>query len=240
MLVIPAIDIRAGKVVRLLRGKYEEETVYSHDPVGVAKNWQDQGATLIHIVDLDGALVGELKNIDVVEKIVKSITIPVELGGGIRNRDDINAVLNKGVSRVILGTRASRDQQFLEEVISEFKEKVIVAIDAKDGKVATNGWTTTEQVLATELAKKIEGLNLGGIIYTDISRDGTLTGPNIDGITRMLAATSIPLIASGGVSSLRDIESLKNLNAERLTGVIVGKALYEGKIDLTQAIKLAR
>lgn len=240
MLVIPAIDIRAGKVVRLFQGKYEEETVYSHDPVDIAKNWQDKGAMFIHIVDLDGALMGELKNIEVVEEIVKSITIPVELGGGIRKIDDINIVLDKGVSRVVLGTMAFRDEQFIKEAVSEFNEKIVISIDAKDEKVATDGWRTTEQVLATELAKKIEKLNPGGIIYTDISRDGTLTGPNIDGITQMLAATNIPLIASGGVSCLEDIESLKSLKAERLVGVIVGKALYEGKIDLAQAIELVK
>jgi len=258
MLVIPAIDIKGGRVVRLLQGKYEEETIYSDDPVSVAMNWQDKGAMLIHIVDLDGALMGELKNIKIVEKIVKSITVPVELGGGIRSKRDISLAMEKGISRVVLGTKACTDEQFIKEMVVEFGERIIASIDAKYERVATSGWTATEQISATELARKMEELGVRSIIYTDISRDGTLRGPNIDGITRMLRAVNpvrnydipgskkdiskrvnIPLIASGGISCLEDIRSLKKLEKEGLLGVIAGKALYEGRIDLAQAIEVA-
>ncbi len=227
-------------MVRLLQGKYEEETIYSDDPVDIARDWQDKGAMLIHIVDLDGALKGELKNIEIVEKIVKSITIPVELGGGIRSRTDIDLVLEKGISRVILGTKACRDEQFIKEMVLKFGEKIIVSIDVKYEKVAMQGWTATAQLSALELAGKMEELGVRGIIYTDISRDGTLRGPDTEGISRMLAAVNIPIIASGGISSLEDIQSLKSLEKEGLSGVIVGKALYEGKIDLTQAMELVK
>ncbi len=240
MLVIPAIDIKGGRVVRLLQGKYEEETIYSDDPVSVARDWQDKGAMLVHIVDLDGALMGELKNIEIVEKIVESITIPVELGGGIRSKSDISLAMEKGISRVVLGTKACTDEQFIKEMILEFGEKVIASIDVKYERVASSGWTATEQISATELARKMEELGVRGIIYTDISRDGTLRGPDIDGITRMLRAVNIPLIASGGISCLEDIYSLKKLEKEGLLGVITGKALYEGRIDLTQAIEVAK
>ena len=240
MLVIPAIDIKGGKVVRLLQGKYTEETIYSDDPISVARDWQDKGAMLVHIVDLDGALMGELKNIEIVEKIVESITIPVELGGGIRSKSDISLAMEKGISRVVLGTKACTDEQFIKEMILEFGEKVIASIDVKYERVASSGWTATEQITATELARKMEELGVRGIIYTDISRDGTLRGPDIDGITRMLRAVNIPLIASGGISCLDDIRSLKKLEKEGLLGVITGKALYEGRIDLTQAIEVAK
>lgn len=240
MLVIPAIDIKEGRVVRLLQGKYGEETVYSHDPVSVAKDWQNKGAILVHIVDLDGALMGELKNAEIIEKIVKEISIPVELGGGIRSRHDINMVIEKGISRVVLGTKASCDEQFIKEMVLEFGEKIVVSIDAKYERVASCGWIATGQISAIELARRMEELKVRNIIYTDISRDGTLRGPDIDGISRMLTVVNIPLIASGGISSLRDIQSLKKLEKEGLCGVIVGKALYEGRIDLTEAMELAR
>jgi phosphoribosylformimino-5-aminoimidazole carboxamide ribotide isomerase len=240
MLVIPAIDIKGGMVVRLLQGRYQEETIYSHDPVSVAKDWQDKGAALIHIVDLDGALTGELKNMEIASKIAKEISIPVELGGGIRTRSDINLALQSGISRVVLGTMACNDEQFIKEMVFEFGERVIVSIDVKGEKVVTKGWTVREEFSPTELARRMERVNVRGIIYTDISRDGTLRGPDVDGITQMLAAVNVPLIASGGISSLRDIRSLKELEKEGLIGVIVGKALYEAKLDLAQAVELAR
>ncbi len=240
MLVIPAIDIKEGKVVRLIQGKHNEETVYSNEPLSVAEEWQDKGAEIIHIVDLDGALGGKPKNIGIIEKIAKGISIPVELGGGIRSRNDIKLAIDKGISRVVLGTKACHDKQFIKESVSEFGERIIVSIDAKYERVATHGWTATEQISAVELAKEMERLNVSEIIYTDISRDGTLSGPNIEGISKMLAAINIPLIASGGISSLRDMRSLKKLEKNGLLGVIAGKALYEGKIDLVEAIEVAK
>ena len=212
-------------MVRLLQGKYEEETIYSHEPVSVAKGWQDKGAFLLHVVDLDGALQGELKNLEIVERIAKEVSIPVELGGGIRNKGDISTVLGKGINRVVLGTRACSDEQFAKEVFSEFGERIIVSIDVKYEKVAISGWTATEEIPVLELARRVEALGAKGIIYTDISRDGTLAGPDIEGISRMLGAINIPLIASGGISSLEDIQALKALEEQGLSGVIIGKAL---------------
>ena len=237
MKVIPAIDIRGGKVVRLLQGDYAKETVYSDLPVDIAKKWESCGAKIIHIVDLDGALEGKLKNIETVRQIADEVEADIELGGGIRDEATIENVLAAGVDRVVLGTSAL-DEGFVKRMGWRFGEKIIVGIDAKDGIVRTKGWIQKTNFLAVDFVKRLEDTGIGGIIYTDISRDGMLEGPNIAELEAMLKATSIGIVASGGVSTLEDITELKALESRGLVGVIIGKALYEGKIDLTEAIQL--
>lgn len=237
MLVIPAIDIKGGKVVRLERGDFSSEKVYSKNPVSIAKEWEAQGAKLLHVVDLDGALSGELKNLDSVENIVKAVSIPVQLGGGIRTQEAIDRVLSTGVSRVILGTRACEDETFIKDIIAKMGEKAVVSIDAKDGMVATEGWTSISKIKATDLVKKLELFGLKVLIYTDISRDGTLKGPNIESLKEVLEARQMAVvISSGGISSLDDLLKLKGLEPQGLLGAIVGKAIYEKKLNLKEAI----
>ena len=234
MLIIPAIDIREGRVVRLLQGSYEKETVYSDEPVETAKRWVFCGAKRLHVVDLDGALSGELKNLDVVEEIVSQTGTSVELGGGVRTKEAIKKVLDRGVEFVILGTKACQDQTLLKEAAADFGEKIIVSIDARDGWVATEGWTKVSQTTASGLAGQAESAGVKTIIYTDISRDGMLKGPGLDGIKEILDSTRLSVIASGGVSSPEDITRLDKMG---VTGIIIGKALYEGRIDLKQVIE---
>lgn len=238
MLIIPAIDLIDGCVVRLVQGKTNKK-IYSRDPVKTAKHWARQGAQLIHVVDLDGAMTGVLKNLEVVKKIAQEAGVPVEFGGGVRKIEAVESLLDCGVSRVILGTKAAEDQGFLRKVFKVFKEKVIVSVDAKGGKVMVEGWQAGSSGLdACEFAKTLKETGFKELIYTDISKDGTLTGPNIKAIKAMLKETGLKVVASGGVSSLDDIYRLKMLEKQGVTGVIVGKALYEGKFTLTQALKL--
>lgn len=237
MNVIPAIDIKGGKVVRLAQGDYAKETVYSDSPLDFARKWDKCGAKLIHVVDLDGALEGKLKNIEVVRRIASDVKADIELGGGIRDEATIESVLAAGVARVVLGTSAL-DEGFVKRMGWRFGKKIIVGIDAKDGIVRTKGWIQKTGLKAVDFAKRLEDTGIGGIIYTDISKDGMLEGPNITELDTILKATSIGVTASGGVSTLEDITELKALESHGLVGVIVGKALYEGKIDLTEAIKL--
>ena len=235
MIAIPAIDLKNGKVVRLIQGSYEQVTIYSEDPVEIAKSWQAQGAERLHIVDLDGAKAGQPVNTDVLEQIVKDINIPVQLGGGLRRREDIAKILNIGVKWAILGTKACEDLDFVKEIISEFGEKIIVSIDVKDKKVATRGWTKTCDIEDVDLIKRMQELGVKSFIYTDISRDGTLSGFNVGGIKRVLEDTGASLIYSGGISSIDDLKCLKVLEEQGLVGIIIGKALYENKINLTEA-----
>ncbi len=237
MKVIPAIDIKGGKVVRLAQGDYSKETVYSDSPIDVAKKWDGCGAKFIHIVDLDGALEGKLKNEAALRRITAGVNADIELGGGIRDEATIESVLEAGVKRVVLGTSAL-DEGFVKRMGWRFGSKIIVGIDAKDGIVRTKGWMQKTGLKAVDFARRLEDTGIGGIIYTDISRDGMLEGPNITELEAILKATSIGVIASGGVSTLEDITELKALESRGLVGVIVGKALYEGKIDLREAIKL--
>ncbi len=237
MLVIPAIDIKDGKVVRLYKGEYDKDKVYSKDPVVVANRWQRRGAKLIHVVDLDGAVSGKSKNLDVIEKIVASVDIPIELGGGIRTKEAIRNLLNKGVNKVILGTKACENETFLQSVVEEFGDKIIVSIDVLEGKVATKAWTKVTEIKPFDLLKRLELLGVKVVIYTEIDRDGTLKGPDIEAIKEFLQAReSCLVIASGGVSSLDDLKALKTLEPQGLFGVIVGKALYEKRIELEEAI----
>ena len=232
MLIYPAIDIKNGKCVMLTQGKFDKEKIYSEDPVEAAKIWEQKGAKMLHIIDLDGALEGKSKNYEIIQKIIKEINIPIQLGGGIRDLETIKTLIDIGVNRVILGTKAVQDEEMLKKAVNTYKEKIVVAIDAKDGYVAVNGWTKTSTVDALQFAKKIEQLGVKTIIYTDIARDGMLKGPNFKAIKNMNDNVSIDVIASGGVSSVKDLQKLSEIG---VAGAVVGKALYEGKIDLTNA-----
>ncbi|MCD5401611.1 1-(5-phosphoribosyl)-5-[(5-phosphoribosylamino)methylideneamino]imidazole-4-carboxamide isomerase [candidate division NPL-UPA2 bacterium] len=238
MLIIPAIDIRDGRVVRLVQGNFAQETVYDDDPVRIARKWGREGAKLLHIVDLDGAREGRLKNLGLVENIAKEISIPVELGGGIRNLRTVEEVLNKGIERVIMGTKAIESPELIKEACREFGERIVIGIDVRDGLVAIRGWASSTSRKAVTLAEEMESLGARTIIFTDIRSDGMLSGPHLESLKEMLKAITIPLIASGGVSSLEDIKSLKSLESEGLQGVIVGKALYAGCINLREAITI--
>lgn len=242
MKIIPAIDIRGGNCVRLFQGDYAKETVYGTDPAAQAKAWQDAGAEIIHLVDLDGAKAGHPVNLEAIEAICKAVTIPCELGGGIRTVEDAKAVLDLGISRVILGTVACDNPKLAETFISQFgTEKIVVGIDAKDGKVATRGWVETSSTDAFALARKLYLFGVSRIIYTDIATDGALCGPNLKSVENL--CDLIPecnVIASGGVSSAKDIADLNALGKANLEGAIVGKALYDGRVtfaDLDTATK---
>ncbi|HNW39670.1 MAG TPA: 1-(5-phosphoribosyl)-5-[(5-phosphoribosylamino)methylideneamino]imidazole-4-carboxamide isomerase [Candidatus Omnitrophota bacterium] len=238
MLIIPAIDLRNGKVVRLFQGKFNQEKVYSSDPVKVAKHWAKQGAKFLHIVDLDGASSGALKNVAVVKKIIDQVGIGVEFGGGVRSMATITKLLDLGVQRVILGTKAATDTVFLKAAWKKFGEKIIVSIDAKDGKVQTQGWKSKAAKTALIFADELKTIGFKQLIYTDISKDGTLSGPNISAIKELMSKVKLGVIASGGVSELKDLIRLKRLKNQGLSGVIIGKALYEGKFTLAEALKL--
>lgn len=233
MMIYPAIDIIDGKCVRLQQGSYSDVTLYGDSPVEMAIKWQDQGAQYLHVVDLDAARSGKSENVEIIKQIANKLTIPVQLGGGIRNLDIIEAILSYGVSRVILGTSAVNDQEMLKTALKEYKDKIVVGIDAKDGMVAIHGWEKTSDLTAIDFARKVEGLGTKTIIYTDISRDGMLKGPNLLAMSEMAKAVGIEVIASGGVSCLKDIVDLKSTGVR---GVIVGKALYTNNIDLKEAI----
>ena len=238
MIVFPAIDIKDGKVVRLAQGKFNKLTVYSEDPIEIAKKWADQGAEWLHVVDLDGAQIGKPQNTRVIADIAKRTPIPIQVGGGIRNEEDIERLVDAGAGRVIIGTKAVEDLDFLRSEIHKWGEKIAVSLDCANGKVATRAWTATSDVLATLLIRQLEDIGLFCVIYTDISKDGMLDGPNITELEKICGATSIPVIASGGVASLNDIENLLPLRHQGLMGVITGKAIYEGTLDLSEAIKL--
>jgi len=237
MIVIPAIDLKDGKVARLRRGDFKFETVYSDDPIGVAKKWEAAGARRIHLVDLDGAVTGEFKNLPLIEKILKSINVPVELGGGVRSEEVIENALARGVAYVIIGTRLI-DKKFAERIIKKFGSKLIMGVDAKDGKVAVSGWVKTTELDYVDFIKGLQDQGAKTVIFTDIAKDGMLQGPNMDAVKRVLDKTSVDVIASGGVSSIDDLLKLKRLEPKGLVGAIVGKALYEKRIDLKEAIKV--
>lgn len=237
MIIFPAIDIKGGRCVRLTQGRMDEETVYSDEPWEVAKKWASSGAGVIHLVDLDGAVEGNPKNLSVVEKITASIGVPVQIGGGIRDVKTAEAYLsNPKVRRIIIGTAAIENPSLVTELCAKYPGRVAVGIDAKDGFVAIKGWVDVTGQKATDLAKKLEGAGVSCIIYTDISRDGMLTGPNVEATREMAESIDIPVVASGGISSLKDIESYRGVPLE---GIIVGKALYSGAFDLRDAIKTA-
>ena len=237
MLILPAIDLRGGQCVRLRQGDYSRETVFGDDPAGMAHRWVEQGATYLHLVDLDGARQGHPVNGDSVRRIVKTAGVPCQLGGGLRSEDHITEVLSWGVERVILGTRALLDPAWCEGVCRRFPGQVCLGIDARQGRVAIQGWERDSNTSALDLARRCAAWPLAALIYTDISRDGMLDGPNVEATAELAAAVSVPVIASGGVTTLDDIA---NLARRGLSGCIIGRALYEGKLDLKAAITLAR
>jgi phosphoribosylformimino-5-aminoimidazole carboxamide ribotide isomerase len=237
MEVIPAIDLLGGKCVRLYQGDYNQSQVFNDDPVAVARQWASEGATRLHLVDLDGAKVGHPVNLDVIRSIVEAVEIPVEVGGGLRDRDAVAALLSTGVRWAILGTVAVEQPDLVAQLCGEFPGQIIVGIDARNGKVATKGWLETSEVLATELAERMAQLGAAAIIYTDIHRDGTMQGPNLDALRDLAAIAAIPVIASGGVSSLTDLLSLLALEPQGVTGAIVGKAIYTGDVSLKEAVR---
>ena len=238
MIIFPAIDIKGGKVVRLFQGKFDEVTEYSGDPLVVAQKWQQQGAKWLHVVDLDGAKTGTMQNHDVIIEIAKKIPIPVQVGGGIRSREDIQRLIDGGVARVILGTRVISDHNFLVEMLGLWKKRIAISLDCSGGFVAQHGWTESSNVKAVDFVKGLEGLDIACLIYTDIARDGMLTGPDIVGLRGLLSMTKIPIIASGGVASIEDLRKLMDLESEGLLGAIIGKAIYEGRVNLEEAIRV--
>jgi len=240
MIVIPAIDLKDGKCVRLEQGLMERDTVYSEDPAATARRWQEEGGELLHIVDLDGAFAGVPKNRAAIEAIVNAIDIPSQLGGGIRDLETIEAYLALGLSRVIIGTAAQRNPQLVTDACRRFPGKIVVGIDAKNGMVAVQGWAEVTDVTAIDLAKRFEGDGVAAIIYTDIARDGMLQGPNLEATRTLAEAVKIPVIASGGVSSLKDIENLLAIEQYGVSGVITGKAIYSGALNLREAVRLAK
>ncbi|HAX87404.1 MAG TPA: 1-(5-phosphoribosyl)-5-((5-phosphoribosylamino)methylideneamino)imidazole-4-carboxamide isomerase [Cyanobacteria bacterium UBA11370] len=237
MEVIPAIDILGGRCVRLYQGDYTRSQVFSENPIDMAKQWVDQGATRLHLVDLDGAKVGEPVNTKTIEAIIQAVSISVQVGGGLRDRFGVTQLLDIGVQQVILGTAAVEDHPLVEELCSEFPGKIIVGIDARNGWVATRGWLETSQISTAQLAQQMARLGVSAIIYTDIHRDGTLSGPNLDSLRELARDISVPVIASGGVSSITDLLSLLALEPLGVKGAIVGRALYTGDISLKEALQ---
>jgi phosphoribosylformimino-5-aminoimidazole carboxamide ribotide isomerase len=234
MQIYPAIDLRGGRCVRLRQGDYQQETVFGADPAAMAQRWVSGGATFLHLVDLDGAKEGLPVNEAGVRAIVRAGGVPCQLGGGLRTRQHIDTALGWGVERVIVGTKALQSPEWLEEMCGLYPQRIVLGIDARDGRVATHGWLEVSDVSAIELARRFEGLPLAALVYTDISRDGMLEGPNFDGLAEMAAAVPLPVIASGGVTRTDDVLRLAGLG---LSGCIVGRALYEGRIDLKSLIE---
>jgi phosphoribosylformimino-5-aminoimidazole carboxamide ribotide isomerase len=233
MLILPAIDIRGGQCVRLRQGDYAQETVYSGDPAAMARHWVDQGATFLHIVDLDGAKEGHPVNEDSIQKIVQTASVLCQLGGGLRTQEHIAKALAWGLQRVVIGTKAVNDPAWLKGICNHFPGKIALGIDAKDGRVAIEGWLEVSNRPAVELARHCAAWPLAAIIYTDIARDGMLAGPNLEALAEMSKAVALPIIASGGITTLDDLRRLGQLN---LAGCIIGRALYEGRLRLPEAI----
>ncbi|WP_408956083.1 1-(5-phosphoribosyl)-5-[(5-phosphoribosylamino)methylideneamino]imidazole-4-carboxamide isomerase [Natroniella sp. ANB-PHB2] len=238
MEIIPAIDIRNGNCVRLYKGDFEQETVYG-EPIEMAKLWANKGATRLHIVDLDGALDGKPKNIELIKEIVETIEIPIQVGGGIRTKEIIQEYLEIGVERVIIGTAAIENPQLVVEAIKEFgSERIVVGIDAKDGLVATEGWLETSDTTAVTLGQEMKERGVEWVVYTDIDKDGTLSGPNLEATEKLAEETGLKVVASGGVSSLEDIKNLKKIEEAGVKAVITGKALYSNNLKLEEALSI--
>ena len=236
MLLIPAIDLKEGQCVRLRQGRMDDDTVFSTDPVAVAARWVEAGARRLHLVDLDGAFAGKPKNREVVRAIVEAFPgLPIQIGGGIRDEATVEAYLNIGIKYAIIGTKAVTTPGFVSDLCVSFPGHIIVGLDAKDGKVATEGWSKLSQHDVIDLAKHFERYGVDSIIYTDISRDGMMQGVNVEATVRLAQAVNIPVIASGGVTSITDIERLCAVSSEGVAGVVIGRALYEGGLDLAQA-----
>ncbi len=238
MLIIPAIDLKDGYCVRLRQGKTGTEQIFSDDPVKVARTWQSFGAKLIHLVDLDGAFQGKLKNFTLIKDIVKNVRIPVQLGGGLRDSRDISRVFKAGVSRVILGTRAFESPRWLKKLVEKYGDRILVAVDSANGYLTVKGWEKKTTFKTIDFIKKMQEAGINTFILTDVKRDGMMKGPNIDFIKQVLSALKIKLIASGGISSKKDLRALIKLEKKGLVGAIIGRALYTGDLDLKEAIAI--
>ncbi len=236
MILYPAIDLKDQKVVRLIQGDYNQVTVYSDDPVSMAKKWADEGAQWLHLVDLDAAKTGQPAHQKVIEKIAHEVQVKIQIGGGVRSLETAQEYLNSGVSRVVVGTKAVSDRNFLEELGKKCSGKIALGLDTKQGKIAVSGWLESTDQSIEDFLSKAPLSGIGPLIFTDIARDGMLKGPNLEALLQVLNATTLEVIASGGVSSLEDIQKLKELKHPRLDGVIIGKALYEGKFTLKEAL----
>ncbi len=240
MIIIPAVDIKGGKCVRLEQGFMDRETIFSDYPEEMALQWERKGAKRLHLVDLDGAVQGIPFNKKVIRNVVDRVSIPVQLGGGIRDLDTIEGYINLGIDQIIIGTVAYKDPDLVETACKRYPGRIIVGIDSKDSYVSVEGWTEPTNIIAIDLAKRFEDMRINSIIYTDIKRDGMKRGPNIDAIREFATAINIPLIAAGGISSIKDIENMAELEEDGLSGIIVGRALYDGSIRLEQAINTLR
>lgn len=239
MIIFPAIDLRGGKCVRLIQGDFDKETVYSDDPQATALRWQAAGAKFIHVVDLDGARAGSPQNLPAIKNILDAVKIPIEVGGGIRTLDDMEKLLSLGVNRVILGSVAVENPALVREAVEKFGDKIVVGIDARGGFVAVHGWGTSSNVTVGKLAKEIVAAGVKTIIYTDIAKDGMLSGVNADAFANLAKFSGAQIVASGGVKSIEDIRALKAREDDGVVGVIVGKAIYTGSLDLKSAIEIA-
>ena len=237
MLLIPAIDLKNGQCVRLRQGKMDEVTVFSPDPVAVAKRWADEGAQRLHVVDLDGAIKGQPINLKVVEKIVGAVKIPVQVGGGIRDEDTVQRLLNAGAQYIIVGTKAVSAPHFLHDLCIEYPRHIIVSIDAKDGRVALNGWAKVTGHDAIETAQHCERDGAEAIVYTDIARDGMMNGFNVEATRDLAKSVKTPVFASGGISSARDLAALREIEGDGVAGCVIGRALYEGSLTVKDALK---
>ncbi|PZO15183.1 MAG: 1-(5-phosphoribosyl)-5-((5-phosphoribosylamino)methylideneamino)imidazole-4-carboxamide isomerase [Leptolyngbya foveolarum] len=235
--VIPAIDLLEGRCVRLFQGDYDQSQIYNENPVEVARQWEAEGATRLHLVDLDGAKAGKPENWKAIEAITKAVDLPIQVGGGLRDADRVSALFDLGVQYAILGTVAVEKPELVGQLCETFPGRIVVGIDAREGKVATRGWLETSEVMATDLAKRMGDMGVAAIIYTDIKRDGTMKGPNLEALRELAEAIDTPVIASGGVSAISDLLSLLGLVPAGVSGVIVGKALYTGDVSLKQAIR---
>ena len=240
MILFPAIDLKEGLAVRLEQGDMARATVFNRDPAAQARAFETQGFEYLHIVDLDGAFAGKPMNAAAVERILKDVKIPVQLGGGIRNTATVEGWLDKGVARVIIGTAAVRDPPFVKQAARDYPGQVAVGLDARGGKVAVEGWAETSELSALDIARRFEDAGVAAIVYTDIARDGLLTGLNLDATIALAEAISIPVIASGGLASIDDIKALLAPRAKNLAGAIAGRALYDGRLDAVEALKLMR
>ena len=238
MIVIPAIDIKNGKCVRLLQGRMDAETIFSDDPAAMGGRWAAEGAQLIHVVDLDGAVGKRPVNLKTIRDIIDRVSVPIQVGGGIRDIETIRMYMDQGVSRVVIGTEAIKNPDLVKNACREFPNCIVVGIDAKGGKVAIEGWTQTTEVTAVDLARQFEDCGVAAINFTDIERDGMRSGPNLKETEKLAASISIPVVASGGVSCLQDIINLIPLESAGVVGVITGRALYDGSLDLKAAIEV--
>lgn len=240
MNIYPAIDLRGGNCVRLVKGDFSRETIYSTDPGAMAREWASAGASSIHVVDLDGALAGESRNLEAIKAIMKEGGIPIEVGGGIRNMSHIERLLSAGVHQVILGSAAVKNPELVKEACRAYPGRIVVGIDAKNGDVAVEGWEASGHIQAEELAKKMADAGVERIIFTDIARDGMLSGVNVEATVAVAKASGLKVTASGGVASLEDLKILKKRETDGIEGCIIGKALYTGAIDLRQAVAIAK